>query len=276
MVIEGGAMRNAFTSAVLTRWQELGLTIDAFDTVYATSSGAPTALFFMDGKAAAMERLWINDLTRWDVYNPLNILMRQPCTDIRKVIRDLCTPLDTAGFDRMPAQLIVTVIHRDTGNVRYLPCTAENLEDLLVSTCSLPLVSNWTVVDGHVLVDGGLYDPLPVLAAHAAGARKLLVMSNLPPHQPPLRWWDKYSLHYVFKKFPEMQQRIAMLPGNYRATRRFLQHPPAGTEIFVVNPGRFLQATLFTRSKRKIRADIRCGKKLADKLWPDLQDFLRR
>lgn len=276
MVIEGGAMRNAFTSAVLARWQERGLDVTLFDRVYATSSGAPTALFFLDGKAADMGPLWIDVLTRWDAYNPLNILLHQPCTDIRHVMDVTIDPVDLDGIDGLSAHLIVTVIRRDDGTVHYLRCTSENVRDLMVATCSLPLVSDWTVVDGHVLVDGGLFDPLPIIRAHADGARKILVMSNLPPHLNPIRWWEKHTLHRVFKQFPEMQRTIAALPAHYRETRRFLKAPPEGTDLFIVNPGRFLHSSLFTRSKTKVRADIKYGKKLADQLWPDLQEFLRR
>jgi predicted patatin/cPLA2 family phospholipase len=276
MVIEGGAMRNAFTSAVLARWQERGLTVEAFDKVYATSSGAPTALFFMDGKSAEMLPMWVDTLTRWDAYNPLNILLRQPCTDIRHVMDVTIDPVDLDTVDALPAQLIVTVIRRDDGTVHYLRCTSENVRDLMVATCSLPLVSNWTVVDGHVLVDGGLYDPLPVMRAHADGARKILVMSNLPSHLLPIRWWEQHTLHRVFQQFPEMQRTIAGLSAHYQLTREFIEAPPADTDLFVVNPGRFLHSSLFTRSKTKVRADIVYGKKLADELWPELQDFLQR
>jgi predicted patatin/cPLA2 family phospholipase len=276
LVIEGGAMRNAFTSAVLGRWQEHGLSVGALEKVYATSSGAPAALFFMQDRSAAMERLWVDELTKWDMYNPLNALMRQPCTDIVKVLDRICRHLDLPAIDGMAAPLIVTVIRRDDGQVLYLPCSSANIKNMLIATCSLPFVSNWSVIDGVVLVDGGLYDPMPALKAHEDGARKLIVMSNRPVGEPLLAWWEKKFNHRVFDQFPEMHRRVKQLPRRYAATRRFLRNPPEDTDVFVVHPGHALACTLFTRSKRKVRTDIRYGKKLADDRWNELQEFLER
>ncbi len=50
------------------------------------------------------------------------------------------------------------------------------LVDALVSSCSIPLIFPPVTVDGHLLVDGGLIDCMPIAEAKRLGARRIVAV----------------------------------------------------------------------------------------------------
>lgn len=274
LVIEGGAMRNAFTTAVLADWHERGFTAQGLDAIYASSSGAPVGVYFAADDPRRMERIWIDEMTRWDVYNPLNFLLREPCADIHGVIETICADLDLTSLDRLRTRIMVSTVRRRDGLPQYHRCDSRNTLRLLTATCALPLVTDWVELDGEIVVDGGLWDPLPVLKAYEDGYRDLVVLTNAPRTERPLHRWEKALSNTVFDAYPEMRQRVLAMPAHYERTMRFIASPPADAPIFTVGPQNQLKSTRFTRSRRKVETDIRYGRKVGRRSWEPLREFL--
>src|SRR5204862_5372770 len=82
LIVEGGAMRGAWAAGVLAFLHEHGL--GQYDLVYAASSGACSAAYFVAG-------MWEPGLTIWREYacqvvRKINFLRRKPILDLAYLV----------------------------------------------------------------------------------------------------------------------------------------------------------------------------------------------
>lgn len=267
-------MRNAFTSAVLQKLREFGFGPDRVNAIYACSSAAPAAVYFITDQQERGAKLWTEELLRPEIFDPYRMLRLNHTTDVDTLIDDVCaSALDDAGLTR-GTDLVINIVQERNGETLYVSCNDDNIRQVLKATCALPLLTRKVIYENERVLDGGLVDPLPVLKAYEDGHRKFLVISNRPPGHVPLERWEIALTKVAYPRNKKLQKAILAMRDRYVRSMRFIKEPPPDAEVFVIAPEIELPSTRFCRDRQKILATIELGTRTAERHWNALEAFL--
>lgn len=178
LIVEGGAMRGVFSCGSGVALEALGLT-RAFDEVYACSSGAINAAYFLAGQAAYSVSIYYDEVNNRQFINPLrikNILSMDFLFD--EVIKRR-KPLDVEQLLASPTNLRISITDARTG-AGFLVDSQDGqyaLLDSLRASATHPLLSERSIRLGNRdCFDGGFANPLPIKEALEAGATDILLL----------------------------------------------------------------------------------------------------
>ena len=155
LIVEGGAMRGAWAAGVLALLYEQGRR--QYDFVYAASSGACSAAYFVAGMCEPRLGVWREQACK--VVRKSNLLRRKPIIDLAYlVVRSSASrfrlPVD--ALQKAPTRFIVlTDCH--TGEPVYFHVCDDRVFDALRAMSTMPLATRgYDYVDGHPFADGGV------------------------------------------------------------------------------------------------------------------------
>src|ERR1039458_2833485 len=167
LIVEGGAMRGAWAAGVLAYLYESGRR--QFDLVYAASSGACSAAYFVAG-------MWVTGLTIWrelacNVVRKSEFLRHKPIIDLAYLVDYVMrkrAPLSVAALQKTPTEFFIVLTDCLTGEPKYFHACDERVFAALRATSSMALATRgYDFVDGKPYADGGVADPIPIKRAIA-------------------------------------------------------------------------------------------------------------
>ena len=259
LIVEGGAMRGAWAAGVLALLHERGQR--QFDRVYAASSGALSAAYFVTG-------LWQPGLDIWHqqaskVVRKTNFLRHKPIIDLAYLVDKVFQqhiPLSVEALQNTPTHLSITLTDCLTGKPVYFHARDHRVFDALRATASMPLATRgYHNVDGHPYADGGLSDPIPFQRALLDGATDITVVLTHKRGfrlKPTPRWLGRFA----FPDFPHVAHTwTARQHIVHNASLDLLKQPPAGVRIRVFCPVRPLTVGYFTSGQKRIDAALAAG-----------------
>lgn len=255
LIIPGGGMRNAYTSGVL-----IGLDVHArqFDAIFAFSSAAPVAAYFLAGQMDEAEHVWTNELTRPEIVDWKRALNRQRPVDVHTIVDVACRTLNYDAFDKHRTKLIVSTFRVDDGQTIYHRVKKENARMLLKATCALPLFADPIEIQGARHMDGGIEHILPVRTAYEQGYRRLLIIGNRPAENT-IQALARALMSAVYPEAPALQRALHKSRTNTLLELEFISHPPRDAEIIYLGPTTELDVSRFCRNKDKIRQTFHLG-----------------
>lgn len=160
LAVEGGGMRGIVSAAMLSALEDLGFS-KAFDAIYAASSGAINAAYFLVGETWYPLSIYYDDLTTRKFLDFRRPLRRRAMLDLDyafDVVVDHAKPLDYGAVLESPIPLHVAVTFVDT-LVAEAVSRFESKDDLkaaLKASGWLPLAAQGTATfRGRPAVDGG-------------------------------------------------------------------------------------------------------------------------
>ena len=259
LIVEGGAMRGAWAAGVMAYLHERGRR--QYDLVYAASSGACSAAYFVAG-------MWEPGLAIWrelacNVVRKTNFLRRKPIIDLAYLVDHVFRthiPLSVAALHNSPTRFFIVLTDCQTGNPVYFHACDERVFAALRATASLPLATRgFDYVDGQPYADGGLADPIPIRRAIQDGATDITVVltHNFSFRlQPVPRWLGKLA----YPEFPNVAHVWTVRQNvNYNAALDLIKSPPAGIRLQVFRPLRPLPVGAFTVEPKQIAAALTLG-----------------
>ncbi len=259
LVVEGGGLRGAFPVGVLqVLLARFGA--DAFDGIFAVSSGVFASTFFMTGQGAEMEEIWRNRVWGNQLVDHRNWLSRAPVLKLDYLI-DLFKGPARLDLERVmnsrPYLEYVLTDHR-THQPVHVSAKSADIFDLMRGSSALPRIYPLPVtIGGRDFYDGGQSDPIPVRRAIEFGASHIVVVRTRPTG-------------YVKKPIWPWSARTA-LQNRYNESVRLIEDP-SGPAIVSFNPTTMFVGRL-TRSQRRITSAIDHGKDVADRIIAARPDF---
>jgi predicted patatin/cPLA2 family phospholipase len=178
LIVEGGAMRGVFSCGSGVALESLGLT-QSFDEVYACSSGAINAAYFLAGQAAYSVSIYYDEVNNRQFINPLRI---KNILDMNFLFDEVIAkrkPLDVGRVLASPSRLHISITDAHTGagflvdgrDSRY------TLLDSLRASATHPLLSERSRRLGdRDCFDGGFANPLPIADAVESGCTDILLL----------------------------------------------------------------------------------------------------
>ena len=259
LIVEGGAMRGAWAAGVLAFLHETGRR--QYDLVYAASSGACTAAYFVAG-------LWEPGLTIWrefasKVVRKTNFLHHKPVIDLAYLVDHVFrvhVPLSVEALQKTPTRFYIVLTDCHTGEPVYFHVRDDRVFAALRATSTMPLATRgFDYVDDHPFADGGVSDPIPIRRAIADGATDITVVLTHKPTfrlKPIPRWLGRLA----YPEFPRVARVwTARQNVNYNTALELMKHPPPGVRIQVFSPLRPLPVGSFTIEQKRIQAALARG-----------------
>jgi predicted acylesterase/phospholipase RssA len=169
LVLSGGGARGFAHVGVLEIVEELQL---AVDLVVGVSMGSIIGAGYAAGLSSAQMANLARAMRLLNVFRPrpgrLNLV--DPA-GIRAVISRIFGDLRFADLER---ELVVVSSSLTTGE--HVVIRDGPVVDAIVASCAIPLVFPPVSRDGHLLLDGGLIDGLPISIARSLGARRIVAV----------------------------------------------------------------------------------------------------
>jgi predicted patatin/cPLA2 family phospholipase len=252
-------MRGAWAAGVLGFLYERGRR--QYDLVYAASSGALSAAYFVAG-------MWQPGLAVWrelacNVVRKTNFLRRKPIIDLAYLVDHVFrkhAPLSIEALQKAPTRFFIVLTDCHTGKPVYFHARDERVFDALRATASMPLATRgFDYVDGHPYADGGVSDPIPIRRAIQDGATDITVVLT---HNRTFRLQAMPRLlgRFAYPDFPRVA--VAWTARQYlvyNAALDLMKQPPPGIRLLVFRPFRPLPVGPFTTAQKRIDAALVSG-----------------
>jgi predicted patatin/cPLA2 family phospholipase len=259
LIVEGGAMRGAWAAGVLALLQEKGRR--QYDLVYAASSGACSAAYFVADMFEPGLTIWRNFAC--NVVRKTNFLRRKHMIDLAYLVDHVMrkhVPLSVEALQKAPTRFYIVLTDCLTGDPVYFHVRDERVFDALRATSSMALATRgYDFVDGHPYADGGVSDPVPIRRAIQDGATDITVVLTHSLSfrlQPTPRWLGKIA----YPEYPQVARVwTARQNVHFNTAMELMQRPPAGVRIRVFRPLRPLPVGTFTIDRKRIEAALALG-----------------
>lgn len=252
-------MRGAWAAGVLAFLHERGL--HQYDRVYAASSGACSAAYFVAGMYQPGLTIWREYACK--VIRKTNFLRHKHVIDLAYLVDHIFrrhVPLSVEALQKAPTRFLIVLTDCNTGKPVYFHARDERVFAALRATSSMPFATRgFDYVDGHPFADGGVSDPIPIRRAIEDGATDITVVLT---HSPDLRMhaMPRWLGRLAFPSFPKVAHVWAKEQSvSYNSALDLLKQPPPGIRLQVFSPLKPLSIGGFTNTPKRIIAAIECG-----------------
>ncbi|MEO8426040.1 MAG: patatin family protein [Verrucomicrobiota bacterium] len=263
LIVEGGAMRGAWAAGVLAFLHERSER--QYDLVYAASSGACSAAYFVAG-------MWEPGLTIWREYaskvvRKTNFLRRKPIIDLAYLVDYVFKeriPLSVEALQKSPTRFYIVLTDCDTGEPIYFHARDKRIFEALRATSSMALATRgFELVDGHPYADGGVSDLIPIRRALEDGATDITVVLT---HSTDIRLkpMPAFLGRLAYPQYPAVASAwTARQHVRFNDAMELITKPPQGVRIRVFSPIKPMRVSALTGANDRIQAAVSLGREEA-------------
>ena len=252
-------MRGAWAAGVLAFLYEQGRR--QYDFVYAASSGACSAAYFVAGMYEPGLSIWREQACK--VVRKSNLLRRKPIIDLAYLVDQVFRkhiPLSVEALQKAPTRFLIVLTDCHTGEPAYFHACDDRVFAALRATSTMPLATRgYDYVDGHPYADGGVSDPIPIHRALRDGATDITVVLTHDQRfrLKPLPRWLGWFAYPAFPKVARVWTAGQCL--KYNAALDLMKEPPPGVRLRVFRPIRPLPVGALTIAQKRIEAALVLG-----------------
>jgi predicted patatin/cPLA2 family phospholipase len=227
LVVEGGGMRGIFAAGVLDCFHEVGF--DPFDVYYGVSAGACNLSSHLAHQYQRNYRCYTDYMLKPDFLSWSKFLRGGHLLDLDWFWEhgSEVDPLDVEAASRKAFYVVVTDVL--TGEPRYLRANPETLLDALKGSSAVPILyRGFVTLAGRRLADGGIGDSIPVKAAIAQGAKRIMVLRSKPEAYQKHSRLESRLLPRLFARHPAFSRALARRNRIYNVDlEKVTTHPDA-------------------------------------------------
>jgi predicted patatin/cPLA2 family phospholipase len=262
IVIEGGGLRGAFAVGVLDELDRVLPVRPAH--VFATSSGAPNAAYYVTGQIADGVRIWEQHTHGSQLLDFGNLLRPDPVMKIDELVavfRDEIKLQAAQLTDERP-RVHISLTEVESGQNHVLRATPDNVFALLTAAMAIPVAYGKVVpVEQGLYIDGGFGAPVAIREALALGLDGIVVVLTKPRgHRRKPNAFAEWLQCSSYAAYPHARPAIRAKWRNYNATMELIdEHEQAG-KLVVIRPAAELPASRLSRSQARILASIELGR----------------
>lgn len=275
LILEGGSFRGQFTAGVLDVMLEHGIEVPA---CYGVSAGALNGLNFKSRQIGRVNRVnlaFCNDrryigtksLTATGSLIGYDFMLND--------VQDRLDPFDNDAFLANPMRLFATMTDILFGTPSYLEVKNAVLDiDILRATTSLPLITQPVSIDGHLYLDGGVADSVPIEhALEDEGYRRAIVV--LTQHRGYQK--EPYELMAVararYSEYPYLLEALETRHERYNEQREHIWDYERDGRALVIAPQRPVEVGHVERDPAKLLDLYIQGRQEAIRLLDRIREF---
>lgn len=239
MVYEGGANRTIFSCGVQDLFLEEDLMPDYFVGVSAGIAYGVSYLarqrernlrvmedYMADKRYMGMHHLL--DRSERAFYNTRFVFDEVP----NKLI-----PLDYEAIAQYPGTVEAVVTNIHTGKAEYLEVPrGKDMRDILVASCSLPVLFQPVKIGKHYYLDGGIADSIPYEHAFEMGCDKLIVVLTREREYVKTKEKAIAVTNFLYQKYPKIVEALNLRAERYNESMKRLRQLEDEGKVFVIAP----------------------------------------
>ena len=178
-------MRGVVSGGMVSALEFLGLR-NTFDVVYGSSSGAMAGAYFISRQARFGTTIYYQCINNSRFIRKLNFLSAKPVMNTAFLLDNVCKnirPLRTCDMlsSDIPLKIIVSSLNTRTAKIISDFNNSTELFDALRCSINVPAVAGPPITfRGDRLLDGALYEGIPINSARIEGASHALVLLTRP------------------------------------------------------------------------------------------------
>ena len=276
LIMEGGAMRGMFTCGVLDVFMENGVT---FDGAAGISAGAVFGCNFksrQNGRAIRYNKRFCSDPRYCSLRSLIKTGNLYGVDFCYREIPEELDLFDNKTFAEDPMEFYVGATDIETGKIVYHKCTDGGERDLLWmrASASLPLVSKPVEVDGYVLMDGGIVDPVPYEYMESIGYdRNVMILTQPKDYVKPKDKTVPLN-RLALKKYPMVAATMAVRHKIYARQMKEIADREASGKALVIRPPESLRIGRTEKDPEELERVYRIGRREAASALGKVKDFL--
>lgn len=276
LVLEGGAMRGMFTAGVIDVMMENDITYDA---AIGVSAGAAFGCNYKSHQIGRVIRYnkrfckderycsWKSLLKTGDLYGA------KFCYHDLPWVYD---PMDAWTFDHNPMKFYMVLTDVETGEPFYKECDVLNDENLeyMRASASMPIVSRPVKLNGHLYLDGGISDSIPLQWMEENGCGKNVVVLTQPKGYFKKPQQGMPLIRLALRKYPKIVERLENRDRDYNNETALVYASEADGKAFVIQPEEDLGIGRMEKDPNELQRVYEEGRKVMTNQIDDLKAFL--
>ena len=276
LVLEGGGMRGLFTAGVMDVMMEHGI---RFDGIVGVSAGASFGCNYKSHQPGRVLRYNIRfkDDPR---YMGLRSLLRTGDLVAAKFsYHTLPNELDLFDYETYnsdPAEFHVVCTDVLTGEPVYHRIDYMDDEglDWIRASASMPLVSRPISLGGHLLLDGGISDSIPLRYFQEQGFERNVVILTQPKGFYKKRTKLMPLFHLFMRRYPAIVQAMSRRHLMYNDELSYLAEQERQGSILLIYPQDALPIGRTEQDEAKMRRIYAMGRAKAEEMLSEIKAFV--
>ena len=279
IILEGGAMRSIFTAGVIDFFLEKNIDIK---NIIAISAGAYAGMNYVSGQKgrvldSVVKPMGSNRVLGLPVFLKTGEFFNMELLFDKIPKHD--SPFDFEAFKNSGKRFITSTIDCNTGVPKYFDEFKDLDEFLHVIRVanSLPLLAKVGYIDGVPMMDGGMYDAIPLSKAKEEGWDKIIVVFTREKSYRKSADNDIYNSKMVkvlYHKYKGLLQSIDGRPKRYNDSIEELEQMEKEGKAFVIRP-EGVKLVNNESDPEKLTAFYNVGYETAKARYAELLSFLK-
>lgn len=278
MVLEGGSFRGQFTAGVLDVLMEHGVETAA---CYGTSAGALNGLNYKSRQIGRVNRVnlaFCNDPRYMGAQSLITTGSMVGYDFMLNDVQDRLDPFDNEAYLANPMEMYACATDIVFGTAAYLPIRNATLDiDSVRASTSLPLVTQPVEIDGHLYLDGGTADSVPVEhALEDAGFDRAIVVLTQDRGYTKGEYGLMPAARRAYAAYPYLLDAMESRHERYNEQREHIWEYERQGRALVVAPARPVEVGHVEHDAAKLLDLYIQGRQEAQRLLGDIKEFVAR
>ena len=278
LVLEGGAMRGIFTTGVLDVLMENNIT---FDGAIGVSAGACFGVNIKSkqiGRAFRYNMKYAKDPRYASVQSWIKTGDFFNAEFCYHTLPEKLDPMDSVTYSQNPMKFYLVSTDIESGEPYYYDVKDINDEslDFVRASASMPVFASPVHINGHIYLDGGISDSIPIKKFQEMGYEKNVVVLTQPENYVKKPQSMMKAIRVKYHKYPNMVRDLELRHEKYNDTIAYIKEEVAKNNVFVIQPKAKLDIGRIEHDRKRIRAVYEEGRKTAMKRLEKLKMFLRQ
>lgn len=240
LVLEGGGMRGAYTSGVLSLFMEENI---RFPYVIGVSAGANNGANFVAEQKERGKKVFV-DYVNHKEYSGFKYWLREDSyfnmDFLFDVLPNELAPFDYETFMNSETVFKVCATNAQTGRAEYFNKSdyqdRDFIANILKASSSLPIISTPVEINNQLYFDGGISDSIPLDKSIKDGNKyNVLVLTRNSDYRKRRQILGLYSKYYL-KKYPKVLEAIEKRHIIYNLTLEKIEELEKEGFVFVFRP----------------------------------------
>lgn len=278
MVLEGGSFRGQFTAGVLDVLMEHGVETAA---CYGTSAGALNGLNYKSRQIGRVNRVnlaFCNDPRYMGAQSLITTGSMVGYDFMLNDVQDRLDPFDNDAYLANPMEMYACATDIVFGTAAYLPIRNATLDiDSVRASTSLPLVTQPVEIDGHLYLDGGTADSVPVEhALEDAGFDRAIVVLTQDRGYTKGEYGLMPAARRAYAAYPYLLDAMESRHERYNEQREHIWEYERQGRALVVAPARPVEVGHVEHDAARLLDLYIQGRQEAQRLLGSIKEFVAR
>lgn len=276
LVLEGGAMRGLFTAGLLDVMLEEGIT---FDGVVGVSAGAAFGINFVSGQKGRTIRYNKRFAKDWRYCSLRSWVTTGDLFGAQFAYHELperYDPFDNEAFERSETEFHLVCTETTTGEAVYqrLQQGGHETFDWVRASASMPLVSKPVPLRGHLLLDGGVADSIPLAYFEQQGFERNIVILTQPKGYVKRHNRLMPLMRIGLRRYPAMVEALDRRHIMYNKQLELVEQREREGKILVIRPEQSLRIGHVSHDPDEMQAVYDIGKEMGRKKIQEIRQFV--